>query len=317
MTPERCSRRFRAALVPALVRALLAVGTGVSGTAPTRPATAQLTGELTAAQFGGTAPARPAVAQLMGELTAAQYGIAVNAGDFALLAPMATLPTLVGIENMNENVNAADDDPCEFKIVVLQALFQSDVQRGISAATEWLAPASTQTVRCKGAALTLLARNGGKAVTPVILGIAKNEPDLKLRARAIAALGTTSDETVIDPLRDFALNSQDNTIVEAALYALGQHTGPRAVTVLSEIAMSGRATVLRRIAISSIATRAGEPSVDALLKIYDADQSLEIRKTVIAGFAHRQERARRQQIARDCSWRRQHRTPQSRDQRHC
>ena len=181
----------------------------------------------------------------------------------------------------------SDDDPCEFKIVVLQALFQSDVQRGITAATDWLVPGSTQTVRCKGAALTLLARNGGKAVTPVILGVAQKEPDLKLRARAISALGTTNDDTVIDPLRDFALNSQENDIVEAALYALGHHTGPRAVTVLGEIAMSGRSTGLRRIAISSIATRPGEPAVDTLLKIYDADQTLEIRKSVIAGFAHR------------------------------
>lgn len=181
----------------------------------------------------------------------------------------------------------ADDDPCEFKIVVLQALFQSDVQRGISAATEWLASGSTQTVRCKGAALTLLARNGGKAVTPVILGIAKNEPDMKLRARAISALGTTSDDTVIDPLRDFALNSQDNSIAEAALYALGQHNGARAVTVLGEIAMSSRPATVRRVAIASIASRPGEPSVDALLKIYDADQSVEIRRSVIAGFGHR------------------------------
>src|SRR5712692_5792706 len=50
-----------------------------------------------------------------------------------------------------------DDDPCEFKIVVLQALFPSDVQRGIAAASDWLKPGSTQTVRCKSAALTLLA----------------------------------------------------------------------------------------------------------------------------------------------------------------
>lgn len=181
----------------------------------------------------------------------------------------------------------ADDDPCEFKIVVLQALFQSDVQRGISAATDWLNPGSTQTVRCKGAALTLLARNGGKAVTPVILGVAQREPDLKLRARAISALGTTSDDAVIDPLRDFALNSQETSIVEAALYSLGQHNSPRAISVLAEIAMSSKPVSLRKTAISSIASRRGEPSVDALFKIYDADQSLEIRKAVIAGFGHR------------------------------
>jgi len=181
----------------------------------------------------------------------------------------------------------ADDDPCEFKIVVLQALFQTDLQRGIMAATEWLKPGSTQTVRCKSAALTLLGRNGGKAVTPVILGVARSEPDLKLRARAISALGATNDETVVDALRDFALISQENEIVEASLYALSRHTGDRAITVLSEIAISGKTTAQRRLAISSIATRPGEPAVDALFRIYDADQSLEIRKAVTSGFANR------------------------------
>src|ERR1041385_4940756 len=37
----------------------------------------------------------------------------------------------------------ADDDPCEFKIVVLQALVESDPQRGIAAATDWLRPISS------------------------------------------------------------------------------------------------------------------------------------------------------------------------------
>jgi HEAT repeat protein len=200
-----------------------------------------------------------------------------------LLDRAARVGTLFG----DVGERGSDDDPCEFKIVVLQALFQSDVQRGISAATDWLNPGSSQTVRCKGAALTLLARHGGKAVTPVILGVAQREPDLKLRARAISALGTTSDDAVIDPLRDFALNSQETSVVEAALYSLGQHNSPRAIPVLAEIAMSSKPVSLRKVAISSIASRRGEPSVDALLKIYDTDQSLEIRKTVIAGLGHR------------------------------
>ena len=183
---------------------------------------------------------------------------------------------------------ADDDDPCEFKIVVLQALFQTDVQRGIIAATEWLKAGSTQTVRCKSAALTLLGRNGGKTVTPVILGVARNESDLKLRARAISTLGATNDDTVVDPLRDFAMNSQDNEIVEAALYALSKHTGERAIAVLSDFATNNsRTTAQRRMAIASIATRPGEPAVDALFKIYDNDQNIEIRKTVISAFVNR------------------------------
>ena len=188
----------------------------------------------------------------------------------------------------SESDDADSNDPCEFKIVVLQALFQTDVQRGIMAASEWLKPGSTQTVRCKSAALTLLGRNGGKTVTPVILGVARSEPDLKLRARAISALGATNDDTVVDSLRDFAMSSQDNSIVEASLYALSKHTGERAITVLGEFAANGsRTAAQRKVAIASIASRPGEPAVDALFRVYDGDQTVEIRKAVISGFANR------------------------------
>jgi HEAT repeat protein len=204
------------------------------------------------------------------------------------VTPMAAQAAeIASVYAMADSDNSTDDDPCEFKIVVLQALFQTDLQRGIMAATDWLKPGSTQTTRCKGAALTLLGRNGGKAVTPVILSVARTEPDLKLRARAISTLGATNDETVIDALRDFALNSPENDIVEASLYALSKHTGERAINVLADIAISGKTTSQRKMAISSIASRAGEPAVDALFRIYDADQTVEIRKTVISGFGNR------------------------------
>jgi HEAT repeat protein/tetratricopeptide repeat protein len=211
-------------------------------------------------------------------------GVGIGRAPVAIAAPSGNA-TIWALEPDDD---AAGDDPCEFKIVVLQALFQTDVQRGVVAATEWLKPGSTQTVRCKGAALSLLGRFGGKAVTPVIIGVARNESDLKLRARAISALGVTNDDSVIDALREFALNAKENDIIEASLYALSKHTGERAIPVLVELASSSnRPTPLRKIAIASIATRPGEPAVDALLRIYDADQTPEIRRTLIAGFGNR------------------------------
>jgi HEAT repeat protein/outer membrane protein assembly factor BamD (BamD/ComL family) len=193
----------------------------------------------------------------------------------------------IGVGVGGPDGSQSDDDPCEFKIVVLQALIQSDPQRGIAAATDWLKPGSTQTQRCKSAALTLLARHGGKEATPTILNVARTESDPKLRAKAISVLGATNDDSVVDALRDFAISSQDNDIAEAALYALSQHQSPRAVTALSEIAMSSKPVALRKVAISAIANRPGEPALDALFKIYDADQNLEIRKSVISSFSHR------------------------------
>lgn len=224
------------------------------------------------------------------------YTPTITVPPVAVTAPAAPIapvegvltPGAIGFGPAEADDDDNSNDPCEFKIVVLQALFQTDVQRGIMAASEWLKPGSTQTVRCKGAALTLLGRNGGKTVTPVILGVARNEPDLKLRARAISALGATNDDSVVDSLRDFAMSSQDNSIVEASLYALSKHTGERAITVLSEFATNSSRTVpQRRVAIASIASRPGEPAVDALFRVYDGDQTLEIRKAVISGFANR------------------------------
>src|SRR5436190_2031446 len=49
--------------------------------------------------------------------------------------------TVIGGERL------ADDDPCEFKIVVLQALVESDPQRGLAAANDWLRPNSGQAPR--------------------------------------------------------------------------------------------------------------------------------------------------------------------------
>lgn len=223
------------------------------------------------------------------------YGQAMTAPQVTITpgAPIAPIegvltPGAIGIGRVDDSDDDNSNDPCEFKIVVLQALFQTDVQRGIMAASEWLKPGSTQTVRCKSAALTLLGRNGGKTVTPVILGVARNEADLKLRARAISALGATNDDSVVDSLRDFAMSSQDNSIVEASLYALSKHTGERAITVLSEFATNNSRTVAqRKVAIASIASRPGDPAVDALFRIYDGDQTVEIRKAVISGFANR------------------------------
>ncbi len=192
-----------------------------------------------------------------------------------------------GLGVIGGNSQSADDDPCEFKIVVLQALIQNDPPRGIAVATDWLKPGSSQTVRCKGAALTLLARHAGKSATPVILGVASNETDLKLRTKAISVLGATNDDSVIDALRDFALNSTVTDISEAALYALSQHNSERAMGVLAEIATSNRPVPLRRAAIANISSRPGEPAVDTLLKIYDANQNIEIRKSVIGGFSRR------------------------------
>lgn len=181
----------------------------------------------------------------------------------------------------------SDDDPCEFKIVVLQALVESDPQRGLAVANDWLKAGSAQTPTCKRAALRVLSRHGGKAALPTILNFAQTETDLRTKTTAISLLGASNDESVLNPLRDFALNSPQPEVGEAALSALSQHNSPQALNFLADIALSTKPLALRKTAIRNIAGRPGDPAVDALFKIYDSTQDLEIRKSVVSGFGNR------------------------------
>jgi hypothetical protein len=192
-----------------------------------------------------------------------------------------------GIGSAIAGERLADDDPCEFKIIVLRALFESDPQRGIAASTDWLKPNSGQTPPCRRAALTLLARNGGKTAIPTIMSSAQSDPDLRVRSTAISLLGATNDDSVIDALRDFLLNAPQPEINEAALYALSQHNSPRALTIMADFALSNKPLTLRKAAIARISERAGEPAVDALFKIYDGSSELDVKKTVISGLSRR------------------------------
>jgi HEAT repeat protein len=183
--------------------------------------------------------------------------------------------------------DVADDDPCEFKIVVLQALVESDPQRGLAVANDWLKAGSAQTPTCKRAALRVLSRHGGKAALPTILNIAQTETDLKIKTTAISLLGASNDDTMVSALRDFAINSPQPEVSEAALYALSQHSSPQALSALTDFALSTKPIALRKTAIRSIYARPGEQYVDAMFKIYDSTQDLEIRKTVVAGYGNR------------------------------
>ena len=190
-------------------------------------------------------------------------------------------------KGIGKGKGSGDDDPCELKVVVLQALIENDPQRGIAVATDWVKTGSTQTPTCRRAAVRLLARHGGKASLSTILGVAQNDPDLRVRATAIASLGAMNDDSVINPLRDFALNATQNEIAEAATYALSQNSSPQAANVLADIALSTKPVSLRRAAINAISSRPGEPAVDALFKIYDSSNDIEIRKAVISGLSRR------------------------------
>ncbi len=187
-----------------------------------------------------------------------------------------------------QGINVPQDGDAEIKIIALQSLCQSDKMRCVTLASDVLR-SNTASLRLREAAITLLGRHGGAEAVPMLIQLARSESNEKLRMRAIAALGETDDERVLDVLREIALsaNYADESPTDSAIHALVNHDSPRAVGIISDIIINGKNLAARQHAVGLFSRRAGEPVVDELLRIYDAVQDVQIRKYVVAAFGNR------------------------------
>jgi HEAT repeat protein len=185
--------------------------------------------------------------------------------------------------------NAIDEADDEIRIIALQSLCQTQQDRCASLVNDVLRSGTRSSVRMREHAISLLGKYGGRDAIPVLIGLARNEPEEKLRIKAIAALGRSDDESVLEPLREQAMQPGfvDNGIVDTALHALANNDNPRSVQILGQLAMNAKTLEGRKHAVFLLSRRKGEPVVDELLRIYDADQSLEMRKQVVEAFGNR------------------------------
>jgi HEAT repeat protein len=186
-----------------------------------------------------------------------------------------------------QNIVMPDGENDELIIIALQALCQNDRPRCPSLVNDRLR--SNASPRVKEAAITLLGRYGGNEAVPALIQLARSESNEKLRMRAIAALGETNDERVLDVLREIAMsaNYADESPTDSAIHALVNHDSPRAVGIISDVIINGKNLTARQHAVSLFSRRAGEPVVDELLRIYDAVPDVQVRKYVVAAFGNR------------------------------
>ncbi|HLL14786.1 MAG TPA: HEAT repeat domain-containing protein [Pyrinomonadaceae bacterium] len=172
----------------------------------------------------------------------------------------------------------------ELKLIALQSLFESNPERALGFVAEWLKPNSTASRRMKESAVSLLGAHGGKQAVPILLDIARNQPDAKLRQTAIHRLGEAGGEAVMDELMRIYSADADPNIKRQVLHALAQMDGARADAKLLEIAQRGGEDLeLRKTAISRLGERKG--AFDHLVRIYDADRTIEIRKRLMNAFS--------------------------------
>jgi HEAT repeat protein/outer membrane protein assembly factor BamD (BamD/ComL family) len=184
---------------------------------------------------------------------------------------------------------ALDRDNCEIKILALQSLFQADQERAIGIVTDSLRANPGQCQGFQAAAVSMLGSHGGPRVVPLLLDIARTNPDAKLRLTAIKRLGEQHSDQVTDELIKIYEADRTKEIRGQVLRALVESHTPRGTAKVLEIARGGDDIYTRQVAIRYLGELNDSASLDELIRIYDADKTKEIRAQIIRAPSERED----------------------------
>lgn len=187
-------------------------------------------------------------------------------------------------------------DNCEIKILALQSLFQADEERAIGIVTESLKANPNPCQGYQAAAVSLLGAHGGARAVPILLDIARTNPDLKLRLTAIRQLGEQNNDQVTDELIKIYDADRTKEVRVQILRALVESRSPRGSAKVLEIARAGDDVQFRQAAIRYLGDLKDPASLDELIRIYDADKTKEIRSMVLRALAERDDAKARAKI---------------------
>jgi HEAT repeat protein len=196
---------------------------------------------------------------------------------------------------------ALDRDNCEIKILALQSLFQADKERAIGIVTDALHSNAAQCQGFQAAAVSMLGSYGGPAVVPLLLEIARTNPDQRLRLTAIKRLGEQRSDQVTDELIKLYDTDRTKDVRAQILRALVDSRTPKGSAKVMEIARSGDDLAVRQVAIRYLGELKDPAALDELIRIFDADKTREIRSQIIRTLADREDdraRAKLFEIAR-------------------
>lgn len=195
---------------------------------------------------------------------------------------------------------AVDDalrrDNCEIKILALQSLFQADEERAIGIVTEALKANPAACPGFQAAAVSMLGSHRSARVIPLLLDIARSNPDQKLRLTAIKRLGDQHNEQVVDELIKIYDADRTKEIRGQILRALVESRTPRGSAKVLEIARGGDDLAARQYALRYVGEMKDAASLEELIRIFDADKTREIRSQILRALSQREEPRARQKL---------------------
>jgi HEAT repeat protein len=185
---------------------------------------------------------------------------------------------------------ALDQNNCEIKILALQSLFQANEDRAIAFVSEVLQSNAEATCPgIKAAAVSLLGSHGGARATPILLNLARQQGDLKLRLTAIRRLGEQNGDAIADELVKLYEADRTLEIRTQILRAFAEMHSAKSQAKLMEIARSSDDLNLRQVAVRYLGEQEDAASLDELIRLFDSDRTPEIRSQVLRALAERED----------------------------
>ena len=184
---------------------------------------------------------------------------------------------------------ALTNENCEIKMLALQSLFQADQERAITIATEAIKANPQQCPGFPAAAVSMLGSHAGARAVPLLVDIARSNPDQKLRLTAIKRLGDQRSDQVTDELIKIYDADRTKEIRAQIMRAFIDSRTPRGTAKVFEVARAGDDLAVRQYAIRYLGELEDPASLDELIRIYDADKTKEIRSQIMRALAERED----------------------------
>jgi HEAT repeat protein len=188
-------------------------------------------------------------------------------------------PRLKNSQVIEQGVTDTND---EIKLAALQSLFEAGPDRALAIAAGILKPGSSSSRLLKEGAITLLEDSEDRQAIPVLVEVARADPDTRLRKKAIEALEDFDDDPAIaDELLKLLASEKDATLQEALIDALEDIEDPRAGVALGELARTSPSIALRRLAIEALGDREDDSAAESLIQLYDAEKDERVKEDIL------------------------------------
>ncbi len=228
--------------------------------------------------------------------------IIFSGGQGIALAPIAPLPAIAqdfgGFSGMKilGQASSGMDEKDEIKAIALQSLMQSNPERALPYISEILKNDSKASKGLKEMAVRLLSHSRGPYSVTMLLDLARNQSDPKLRRSAIYSLSSVEDDKVFDLLSELATKSDDAEISKAALRALASHRSQKAQDLIVKLASTAQSPLVRRDAILFLGERQDDTSIERLISIYENDTDPEVKKYAVQSLSRSSNPKARQKL---------------------